>query len=764
MDEGASAARDLPTDAVPMVQENAVVVRGGCKTLGKGSTATLVLNKMDMTVPKGCIYGLLGASGCGKTTLLSAIVGRRRLDEGSVWVLGGRPGSEESGIPGSRLGYMPQELALTEFFTIRETFLYFSWLYGIRLDELEKKLDILDDVLKLPPHSTQVRFLSVGQQRRVSLGAALLHDPELIVLDEPTVGVDPLLRQNIWDHLLHLTSKANRTIIVTTHYIEEARQADYVGLMRGGRLVAESSPANLLRSHGADTLETVFLELCRRQDTSNLGGNPGCFGGGRADDLPREEAGGWTEADLGAVEVHYPGYQGSKEISQDADHEISEIPRHENLKNVDRVDKRTKSVNNRKKSLSHQFGEWKALHYKNWIRFIRNPGVCGFVFGFPIFQIVLYFMAIGGDPHGLPIAVVNQETGVFEDGVSSGPVNCSEYSLEGFCNDTAVSCRYLHTLQRSKYMTPELYSDRESAFDAVRQGKAWGAVVIPENFTKALTARREDGPESERSLIDSGDVEIHLDMTSQQLSTLVQRRLIIDLQDVFVGVITDCGLSSRIGSAPLKFNEPVFGVREPTFQSFTTPAVIITTVFFLALGLTVTLIITEKTEGIWDRTMVMGIKPVQLLQTHIEWQILLIFGQIFEVAILMIYVYQVEIRGSVFLLLLHMFLQGLSGMSFGFLISSCSSSISEANYMATGSFLPMIVMSGAMWPLEGMPLVFRYLAYAMPSTMATESLRSIMFRGWGFSMSTVYLGFVTTLAWILFFLISCWLIMKYRKT
>ncbi|XP_046384407.1 ABC transporter G family member 20-like [Ischnura elegans] len=751
MEEGTHGPPVCPMEAGAVVQQNAVVVRGGCKTIGNASSGTLVLNRLDMTVPRGCIYGLLGASGCGKTTLLSCIVGRRALDRGSVWVLGGRPGSEESGIPGNRLGYMPQELALTEFFTIRETFLYFSWLYGMSARELDEKMAILDEVLKLPPHSTQIRFLSTGQQRRVSLGAALLHDPELIVLDEPTVGVDPLLRQGIWDYLLQLTSKANRTIIVTTHYIEEARQADYVGLMRGGCLVAESSPDHLLRTHAADTLETVFLELCKRQESSRPSSIRSSKGQRGANGVLAVEGskGGQISGD------------GRTKMSEDSDHELSEIPRHKNLSEEDCREPPT--IGRRKKSFSTLYGEWKAMHYKNWIRFIRNPGVCGFIFGFPIFQIVLYFMAIGGDPSDLHIAVVNQER-VLDGQFHLRPVDCSDYSSEGHCNDTAVSCRYLQSLQTSRFMTATLYSDRSAAIDAVRRGKAWGAIVIPENFTKALTARLEEGVDADAVLLNSGDVLVHLDMTSQQLSTLVQRRLLVDLQHVLVGMAADCGLSPKIVSAPLQFHEPVFGDREPTFQSFTTPAVIITTIFFLALGLTVTLIITEKTEGIWDRTMVMGITPLQILQTHLEWQVLLICGQIFEVAILTLFVYNVEMRGSIFLLLIHMFLQGLSGMAFGFVISSCSGSISEANYMATGSFLPMVVMSGAMWPLEGMPKVFRYLAYAMPSTMATESLRSIMFRGWGISMSTVYLGFVSTIAWIIFFLLSCVLLIKYRKT
>lgn len=140
-------------------------------------------------------YGLLGASGCGKTTLLSCIVGRKRLNSGEIWVLGGKPGSRGSGVPGPRVGYMPQEIALYGEFSIRETFIYFGWIAGMTTKEVDEKLDFLVKFLMLPTASRFIKNLSGGQQRRVSFAAALLNDPELLILDEPTVGVDPVLRQ-----------------------------------------------------------------------------------------------------------------------------------------------------------------------------------------------------------------------------------------------------------------------------------------------------------------------------------------------------------------------------------------------------------------------------------------------------------------------------------------------------------------------------------------------------------------------------------------
>ncbi|VEN49044.1 unnamed protein product, partial [Callosobruchus maculatus] len=246
--------------------ECAVYMRHGYKEFKK--PYALLCADMDMTIMRGCIYGLLGASGCGKTTLLACIVGLRRLDKGELWVLGGKPQSRDSAVPGPRIGYMPQETALYGEFTIQETMLYFGWIFNMKSKDINARLDFLLDLLDLPTKKRLVKNLSGGQQRRVSFATSLMHNPELLILDEPTVGVDPLLRQKIWDYLLDISKDGKKTIIVTTHYIDEAKQANVIGLMRGGKLLAEDSPATLLSTYGGGSLEDVFLKLSKLQSES----------------------------------------------------------------------------------------------------------------------------------------------------------------------------------------------------------------------------------------------------------------------------------------------------------------------------------------------------------------------------------------------------------------------------------------------------------------------------------------------------------------
>lgn len=255
------------------MSEVAVLTRHLYKSYGKSKTKQEVLKDLDMTVTRGTIYGLLGPSGCGKTTLLRCIVGRLQVDSGNIIVLGNRPGARGHEVPGSLVGYMPQEIALFNKMTIEETLSYFGRIHRMSSSKRKSRMEFLLQFLTLPEADRLVENLSGGQKRRVSLAVALLQEPELLILDEPTVGVDPILRERIWEHLLRITRQLNsRTaIIITTHYIEEARQADKVGLMRNGRLLAEDTPNNLMNLYKEDSLETIFLKLCHAdQNTHNL--------------------------------------------------------------------------------------------------------------------------------------------------------------------------------------------------------------------------------------------------------------------------------------------------------------------------------------------------------------------------------------------------------------------------------------------------------------------------------------------------------------
>jgi ABC-type multidrug transport system ATPase subunit len=203
----------------------------------------------------------MGSSGCGKTTLISCIAGVRKLDSGTIQTFG-----SSGKFQSFRTGFMPQDLALIENFKIKEIFWFFGMIYGMTNEKIEEKSRFLMNLLELPEKNRLVKNCSGGQQRRISFAVTLIHDPDLLILDEPTVGVDPLLRERIWNHLVELARDRNVTILLSTHYIEEARQSNQIGLMRNGVLIAEDSPEQIMLMCDTNDMDEAFLRLSQKQE------------------------------------------------------------------------------------------------------------------------------------------------------------------------------------------------------------------------------------------------------------------------------------------------------------------------------------------------------------------------------------------------------------------------------------------------------------------------------------------------------------------
>ncbi|HEU6444114.1 MAG TPA: ABC transporter ATP-binding protein [Gaiellaceae bacterium] len=230
-------------DGTPSIRiENLRVERGG----------RLVLPGISLEVAAGRVTGLLGPSGSGKTTLMRAIVGVQIVEGGSVEVLDRPAGSPDLR---SRVAYVTQAPSVYSDLTVRENLRYFAALLGARSERVDAAVDAVD----LRGHEGQVvRTLSGGEQSRVSLGAALLNEPEVLVLDEPTVGLDPVLRRDLWT-LFHELAEGGRTLLVSSHVMDEAERCDDLLLLRDGQIVAREPPVSLLERTGARNLDEAFL-------------------------------------------------------------------------------------------------------------------------------------------------------------------------------------------------------------------------------------------------------------------------------------------------------------------------------------------------------------------------------------------------------------------------------------------------------------------------------------------------------------------------
>ena len=215
-----------------------------------------VLRGLTFAVPPGQVTGLLGPSGSGKTTLMRALVGVQVVRSGEVTVLG-----EPAGSPTLRhlVGYVTQAPSVYEDLTVRENARFFASLYGMGGREADAAIA---DVGLADAAGQLVRDLSGGQMGRASLACALVAAPEVLVLDEPTVGLDPVLRVELWDRF-HALAAAGTTLIVSSHVMDEASRCDRLLLLRDGELLADSTPARLRVDGRSDDLEVAFLNLVR---------------------------------------------------------------------------------------------------------------------------------------------------------------------------------------------------------------------------------------------------------------------------------------------------------------------------------------------------------------------------------------------------------------------------------------------------------------------------------------------------------------------
>lgn len=715
-----------------MVAQEAIVVRNVRKNYGKGAP---VLDGLNMTVSRGTIYGLLGASGCGKSTLLSCVVGMKSVESGSIWVLGGKPGSPGSGIPGPRVGYMPQEISLVQEFTVIGALYYFGRINGLNDDEIDERYVTLSNLFNLPPKDRLIKHMSGGQQRRVSFAAALIHNPELLILDEPTVGLDPILRENIWSFLVKISRDEGTAIVITTHYIEEAKQANKIGLMRCGQLLAEASPNQLLNKFQCDTLEEAFLTLSQKQKENQDQG----IKDGSTNFLPElEEVTSSTTPPSG--------------LSYSTD---------SLFKSKTQIDSKNVIREERKECWKHSsYRRFKALMIKNILQFIRHPGSILFALVFPFLQMFFFFYAIGRDPQGLRLAIVNDEAGDCSFGNNKGRVFYEP--INGTCDFEDLSCSFLNGID-SSIAHKRFYSTIREANGEVLKGEVVGVVHFAKNFSKAFEERRDNTGFLEEGSLDSSEIQIWLDMGDRQIGTHMQRKLYDRYFEVSKEVFSKCEIDPKYSESPLRFEKPIFGVLDQTFTSFVAPTFILTVVFFLATSVSSAIIIADRQEGVWDRSLVQGVKTAEILTAHVLTQFSVVLFQCTICLSVCFLIFNMVCRGPMLVVIGLVILTGLCGMCYGFLISVYCTSHTVANFIATGSFYPVILLCGSVWPLEGMPQFLHWFSLTMPITIPGLSLRNILEKGYNFSNPMVYDGFMVVAGYITIFFGLCLVGLRVRE-
>ncbi len=221
-------------------------------------TGLVAVENFDLTIPDGAFFGLLGPNGAGKTTLISAVCNLIRVTDGEVLVFGEPAASLEAR---AQVGLAEQDINLDRFLTVEETLLYHGGYFGMEKEDAKQRAWEMIDAFDLRAKAAvRAPMLSGGMRRRLLLARALMHRPRLVILDEPTAGVDFELRQELWRYIRQL-HREGTTILLTTHYLEEAEElCEEIALIQGGKLIARDSADGLRRHFGADTLADVYIK------------------------------------------------------------------------------------------------------------------------------------------------------------------------------------------------------------------------------------------------------------------------------------------------------------------------------------------------------------------------------------------------------------------------------------------------------------------------------------------------------------------------
>lgn len=317
----------------------------------------------------------------------------------------------------------------------------------------------------------------------------------------------------------------------------------------------------------------------------------------------------------------------------------------------------------------------------------------------------------------------------------------------------------------------------------VRRGKAWGSLVFQSNYSDSLVERTENARFTDDATVESSDLDVRLDMSSkchryeyisggynnsylipdQQISTLLYRDLQFTFFDFVKDMLTDCDVNPKLGRVPVDFNPPIYGFNNPNFTDFAAPGVILTIIFFLSVAVTSGAMLIDRNEGMLERCLVAGITGPEILLAQVLTQFTVMFTQMIFVLVVSFYFFELTVVGNMWLVVGLCLLNGLCGMCFGFVIACAVDTERTATYVAMGSFLPIVMLCGIIWPIEGMYPLLQFITFFLPLTKPTESLRSILQRGWDISNPSVYNGFISISSWVLVFLVLSILLLKFKK-
>nr|XP_027201531.1 ABC transporter G family member 23-like [Dermatophagoides pteronyssinus] len=689
-----------------------------------------VLKNVSLFVPEGKIFALLGSNGCGKTTMLRMILGRLKPETGFIRVFGVEPASTHSRIPGPGVGYMPQEISLIPEFTIEETLKYFGQIYHMDSRHLYDRIEKLFELLNLPDRDRIVRQLSGGQKRLVSLAVTLVHQPPLVILDEPTVGVDSVLRYRIWNHLEHMCKTEGTSVIITTHYIEEAKEAHNVGFIESGTVLAQSTPSKLQEQYKCNTLEEVFLKLCLSRYSRKDHQQPQQQQQ-QQQQILKFNSNTATATTTTAIQSNGTYRPLTHEFDPSSTSSTSKSSNNqEELQYKEHKGERITIKERLRKEIDNE--RLKAMIWKSFIRVKRNPLVLIMFHMIPIMTITLFSLTILRSPHNMPIAI-------YPGDIHGG--NLSKTFID-------VMDEY--------FLKKRIFNSPEKALESVQKGQSYYGMIFSDNFTESFTSRYIDVYRSsvDEIEIESSKIRLYPD-NSNFIFAVYMRRAVLNYFEVFMRKFsTDLGYNPITFNLPIYVEEPIYGKMETDLGHYLVSALIVFSLFALPMVIGSLLIVMDRKDGYQERAFVAGVKPLEILSGHMLTCFVAVLSQVFLTLMLSFVILELDNEGSLLEIFILIFLQGIQGLSIGLVISTICVNEIFASIAVVSIILPMLLTSGSMWPMEGLPDILQKLIFLNPITLTIRSVRLVMLRGWSYQHFEVLIGYITTTSYTFICFIS----------
>ncbi|QDV53276.1 ABC transporter permease [Gimesia fumaroli] len=687
------------------------------------------VDQVSFEVERGAIFGLLGPNGSGKSTIIRMLCGVLQPTGGSAHVLGFDVAHDAEQIK-RQIGYMSQSFSLYSDLSVRENIEFYGRIYGLSPEKLEQRFQEIIELTSLGDRLDQLAgSLSGGWKQRLALGCALIHEPQVLFLDEPTAGIDPVARRDLWDLLFDLAGQGV-TLFVTTHYMDEAERCSDVGYIYDSRLIVCGKPDELKHLPSVTPegtarfeIETVdpatklatFRELDGVQDATLFGQTIHVLADQRlseTDLLQQIE----EERETAQIRPITPSLEdvfvtlsraeglNHSDIDRSTQTPVEVCPKPTSPKSPESEIVSEDQLIRKKPAptrASLMAGFW-AILVKEFSHVRREPATLLFVFAVPVLQTIIFGFAIDTQIENIPTVIYDL------DGRSSARE----------LRDTFANTRTFQIIER--------VFDEDAFHYALQSGKAKVGVIIPPDYSDRLLRGEQV---SVQVLIDGSDSQVAT--TALNASNLLGLNLSTQMAKQFAETLPRVPARDAQGAAALPLEVRPRLLYNPDLESshFFVPGLVGIILQLVTLFLTSFAIVRERELGTLEQLFVTPVSKSGLMLGKLVPYALIGFVETLIVLTVMVFFFGVPIHGSLWELLVLSLLFLVCGLGLGMLVSTVSRTQLQAVQFAFLIMLPSVLLSGFMFPRSQMPLPIYLFTFIIPVTYFLEILRGIVLRG-----------------------------------